>query len=157
MKFNVTKKPTFFASDASEHTSREAAELHEVGLICGRIAKCGESDLHLAWQGNPDHAQLRADILAFASLLRPPRAKRKDQSEAVPTASSAEKAESPIVVSDSVASEASASVTRATDQPTEAGISEVPATAPSGSTPTGPVEAQPERSHRRGRARESVA
>lgn len=83
MKLAVKRAKLWAApSDGSHHTSPEAVIAYERDLLIARVAELPVNtlrELFVPHQLDPDGellVNLRADILEFASLLRPPRAKR---------------------------------------------------------------------------------
>lgn len=85
-KFKATIDKQFLASDGTAHKTREAHEKHERKILVDRIVGYEAADFDAAVLGN--NLDVATDVILLASLMRPPRAKRKGQSEAGPTAGS---------------------------------------------------------------------
>lgn len=84
MKLAVKRAKLWEApSDGSHHTSPEAVIAHERDKLIERVAAMENLGERLQEMlDNGEFPELRADILEFARLLRPPRAKRGSKTAA---------------------------------------------------------------------------
>ena len=80
MPFKPTSVRKYLDSEGTEHPSAESASQASLMALCVRMHAVGDGEFHGAVIG--ECPEVAADILTLASLLRPPRAKRKGQSDA---------------------------------------------------------------------------